>query len=165
MEQLIDPKILVTQIVGFLIVLWVLKRYAWKPVLGLLEERRARIAADVASAQRLRDEAERVKAELEEQLKGIDAQARQRIQAAVAEGQKVAEEIRTTAHRDARSITEKAKADLEMEYKKARAQLRDEMVGMSLGAAERLLEQRMDAPEHKKLVERFLDELGAREKA
>ena len=165
MEQLIDPKILVTQIVGFLIVLWVLKRYAWKPVLGLLEERRARIAADVASAQRLRDEAERVKAELEEQLKGIDAQARQRIQAAVAEGQKVAEEIRTTALRDARSITEKAKADLEMEYKKARAQLRDEMVGMSLDAAERLLEQRMDAPEHKKLVERFLDELGAREKA
>ena len=44
-------------------------------------------------------------------------------------------------------------------------QLRDEMVGMSLDAAERLLEQRMDAPEHKKLVERFLDELGAREKA
>ena len=56
MEQLIDPKILVTQIVGFLIVLWVLKRYAWKPVLGLLEERRARIAADVASAQRLHEQ-------------------------------------------------------------------------------------------------------------
>ena len=43
MEQLIDPKVLVTQIIGFLIVLWVLKRYAWKPVLGLLEERRARL--------------------------------------------------------------------------------------------------------------------------
>jgi F-type H+-transporting ATPase subunit b len=165
MEQLIDPKILVTQVIGFLIVLWVLKRYAWKPVLGLLEERRARIANDVASAEKLRHEAERIKAEYEEQLKGIEVQARQRIQAAVAEGQKVAEEIRTNAHREARAITEKAKADLEMEYKKARAELREEMVAMSLGAAERLLQERMDAPEHRKLVDRFLDELQARGKA
>lgn len=165
MEQLIDPKILVTQVIGFLIVLWVLKRYAWKPVLGLLEERRARIANDVASAERLRHEAERIKAEYEEQLRGIEVQARQRIQAAIGEGQKVADEIRAHAHRDARAITEKAKADLDMEYKKARAQLREEMVAMSLGAAERLLQTRMDAPEHKKLVDRFLDELGAREKA
>ena len=165
MEQLIDPKILVTQIIGFLIVLWVLKRYAWKPVLGLLEERRARIANDVASAEKLRHEAERIRAEYEEQLKGIEAQARQRIQAAVAEGQKVAEEIRANAHREARVITEKAKADLEMEYKKARAELREEMVTMSLSAAERLLQERMDAPEHHKLVERFLDELQAKEKA
>jgi F-type H+-transporting ATPase subunit b len=163
--QLIDLKILVTQVIGFLIVLWVLKRYAWKPVLALLEERRARIANDVASAEKLRQEAERIKAEYEQQLKGIEVQARQRIQSAVAEGQKVAEEIRDNAHREARVITEKAKADLELEYKKARAQLREEIVGMSLGAAERLLQERMDAPEHRKLVDRFLDELQAREKA
>jgi F-type H+-transporting ATPase subunit b len=119
----------------------------------------------VDSAAKLRQEAERVKAEYEEQLKGIEVQARQRIQAAVAEGQKVAEEIRTNAHREARAITEKAKADLEMEYKKARAELREEMVSMSLGAAERLLQERMDAPEHRKLVDRFLDELQARGKA
>ena len=119
MEQL-HPKILVTQIIGFLIVLWVLKRYAWKPVLGLLEERRAPHRQRCGlGGEALRHEAERIRAEYEEQLKGIEVQARERIQAAVAEGQKVAEEIRANAHREARAITEKAKADLEMEYKKA----------------------------------------------
>ncbi len=161
--ELIRLDILITQIIGFLIVLWVLKRYAWGPVLGMLEARRTRIANDVASAEKLRKEAEQIKAEYEEQLKGIEAQARQRIQQAVAEGQQVADKIRDDAHRDARALAEKAKEDLSLEYKKARAQLREEMVTMTLGAAERLLQERMDAAEHRKLVDRFLDELQSRE--
>lgn len=161
--ELIRLDILITQVIGFLIVLWVLKKYAWKPVLGMLEERRVRIANDVASAEKLREEAERIKQEYEEQLKGIEAQARQRIQQAVAEGQKVAEKIRDEAHRDARAMAEKSKDDLAMEYKKARAELRGEMVAMTLGAAERLLQERMDAAEHEKLVDRFLDELQSQE--
>lgn len=161
--ELIRLDILVTQIIGFLIVLWVLKRYAWRPVLGMLEARRTRIANDVAQAEKLREHAQQIKAEYEEQLKGIEAQARQRIQQAVAEGQKVAEKIRNEAHRDARAMAEKAKEDLALEYKKARAQLREEMVALTLGAAERLLQERMDADEHRRLVDKFLDELQKQE--
>jgi F-type H+-transporting ATPase subunit b len=68
--------ILITQIIGFLIVLWVLKRYAWGPILGMLEERRARIANEVQTSERLRQEAEKLKGEYENQLKTIEAQAR-----------------------------------------------------------------------------------------
>jgi F-type H+-transporting ATPase subunit b len=163
MANLVDIPVLLTQILGFLIVLWVLKRYAWKPVLGLLEERRARIAGEVASATRMREEAERLKAEYEDQLKTIETQSRQRIQEAVKEGQKVAEEIRAKAHGEAQRITEKAKADLELEYKKARTRLREEMVTLALGAAERLLQERMDDQEHRKLVDKFLTELQERQ--
>lgn len=161
--ELIRLDILITQIIGFLIVLWVLKRYAWKPVLGMLEARRARIANDVATAEKLRQDAEAIKAQYEEQLKTIEVQARQRIQAAVAEGQKLADKIRDEAHRDVRAMAEKSKDDLALEYKKARAQLREEMVAMTLGAAERLLQERMDTAEHRKLVDRFLDELQSQE--
>jgi F-type H+-transporting ATPase subunit b len=161
--ELIRLDILITQIIGFLIVLWVLKRYAWKPVLGMLEARRARIANDVATAEKLRQDAEAIRAQYEEQLKTIEVQARQRIQAAVAEGQKLADKIRDEAHRDVRAMAEKSKDDLALEYKKARAQLREEMVAMTLGAAERLLQERMDTAEHRKLVDRFLDELQSQE--
>ncbi len=165
MANLVDIPVLLTQIVGFLIVLWVLKRYAWKPILGILEERRTRIETEITDAARLRDEAERLKAEYEEQLRSIEAQARQRIQEAVAEGQKVAEDIRASARDEARKITEKAKADLEMEYKKARSQLREEMVTLALGAAERLLQEQMDDKEHRRLVDKFLTELQQTETA
>jgi F-type H+-transporting ATPase subunit b len=153
--------VLVTQIIGFLIVLWVLRRYAWGPVLGMLEQRRARIADEVATSERLRREAEGLKAEYEAQLRTIEAQARDRIQKAVAEGQKVAEEIRANAQNEARAIAEKGRASLELDVKKARVELREEIVAMALGAAERLLRERLDAREHGKIVERFLDELEA----
>ena len=161
--ELINFPILVTQIIGFLIVLWVLKRYAWGPVLGMLEARRARIANDVASAEKLRREAEQIKSEYEAQIQSIEAESRRRIQAAVAEGERVAEKIREEAHREVRAIAEKAKADLAMEYKKARAELREDMVTLALGAAERLLEERLDEAEHRRLVDRFLDELQNQE--
>jgi F-type H+-transporting ATPase subunit b len=155
--------ILITQMFGFLIVFWVLRRYAWGPMLGMLEERRTRIANEVQTSERLRREAEELKVEYENQLKTIEAQARQRIQEAVSEGQKVAEEIRSKAFEEAEAITKKAKASLDMEYKKARVELRGEMVDMALGAAERLLHEKLDTEEHRKVVDRFLTELQEQE--
>ena len=165
MEGLIRPDVVLTQILGFLIVLWVLRRYAWGPVMNMLEERRARVAKDVSDAEALRREAEALKADYARQLETIEAQARQRIQEAVAEGQQVAEEIRAAAHDEAKRFTEKAVADLELEYKKAHAALRQDMVGLALGAAERLMQEKLDAAEHRRLIDRFLDELSAEEKA
>ena len=153
--------VLVTQIIGFLIVLWVLRRYAWGPVLGMLEERRVRIANEVATAERLRQEAMALKAEYENQLRTIENQARERIQKAVVEGQKVAEEIRANAQAEARAIADRARANLELDIKKARVELREEIVALALGAAERLLHERLDAKEHGRVVERFLSELEA----
>ena len=155
--------ILITQMIGFLIVLWVLKRYAWGPILGMLEERRTRIAKQVSDSEKLRREAEELKTEYQKQLKTIEAQARQRILEAVAEGQKVAEEIRASAHQEARAITEKAKSTLEMEYKKARVELRSEIVATALGAAERLLQKKLDDQEQRRLVDRFVSELEGQE--
>jgi len=161
--DLISVKILITQMIGFGIVFLILKRYAWGPILGMLEERRIRIASEVKASEDLRREAEELKAEYENQIKTIEAQARQRIQEAVAEGQKVSEEIRAKAFQDAEAITEKAKANLEMEYKKARVELRSEIVAMAVGGAERLLHEQLDSDEHRKVVDRFLTELQEQE--
>ena len=161
--DLISVKILVTQMIGFGIVFLILKRYAWGPILGMLEERRTRIAGEVKASEDLRREAEELKAEYENQIKTIEAQARQRIQEAVSEGQKVAEEIRAKAFQEAEAITEKAKASLEMEYKKARVELRSEIVSLAVGGAERLLQEQLDSEEHRKVVDRFLTELQEQE--
>jgi F-type H+-transporting ATPase subunit b len=163
--ELIRLDIVITQIIGFLIVLWVLKRYAWGPVLGMLEERRNRIAREVGDAEKLRQDAERLKADYEQQLQTIESQARQRIQKAAGEGKKVAEEMRQAALDEARKITEKAKADLDREYQKARVELRGDIVNLALGAAERLLVEKVDTEEHRRLVDRFLTDLETREKA
>jgi F-type H+-transporting ATPase subunit b len=163
MGDLIRVDLLVTQILGFLIVLWVLRKYAWGPILNMLEERRSKIAHDVDSARKLREEAETLKAEYEQHLRTIETQTRQRMQEAIQEGQKVAEEIRAKAHAEARQIAEKAKSELDQEVKKARVELRKDMVTLSLGAAERLLQRSIDGDEQRRLVDSFLDELQEQE--
>src|SRR5438067_493977 len=93
--SLIDIRLVLTQIVGFLILLWALRKWAWGPVLGMLEQRRQAIAGQFADAERLQAEADQAKARWEQELRGIEAQARQRIQEAMAEGQKLAGEIKS----------------------------------------------------------------------
>lgn len=157
--EIIDFSILITQILGFLIVLWVLRKVAWGPVLGKLEERRQKIAGDVASAETLRREAEELKAKYESELREIEAQARERIQLAVSEGQKVAEEIRAEARGEADRLRAKVQADIQSEYDKARAALKEDVVKLALGAAERLVSAEMDENRQRKLVEDFLSEV------
>ncbi|NNF07544.1 MAG: F0F1 ATP synthase subunit B [Candidatus Eisenbacteria bacterium] len=155
----IQLDVLVTQIIGFIIVLMVLRKFAWGPILQNLDARRERIKNDVDAAEQLKHDAETLKLKYEEEMKSIEAQARERIQLAVSEGQKVAEEIRAEARAEAQQLREKTKADIEMEYKKAQASLHQDVVQMALGAAGHLVGESLDDDGHRKLVDKFLAEL------
>ena len=149
-----------TQIIAFLIFAWILKRYAWGPILGLLDERRARIAGEFDQADRLREEADQLRADYETRMRGIEQEARERIQQAVAEGRRVAQEMRQQAHDEARAITGKARQNIQLEVDKARLQLKEEMTGVVLEALERILRRKIDRGEHERLIGDFIENAG-----
>lgn len=148
-----------THLVGFLVALFILKRYAWKPILQVLDDRRQKITDEFAEIESQRQKTDLLFAEYETKLREIEDQARARINEAVVEGQKVAGEIKLHAQEEARRITARAQSDLERELAKARVQLKEEMVGLTLGATERLLREKLDPASHRKMVERFLSEV------
>lgn len=148
-----------THLVGFLVAFIILKAYAWKPILKVLDDRRAKIAGEFAGIEEQKQKTEALFAEYEQRLSKIEDEARRRIQDAVAEGQKVASEIKQQAQDEARRINERAGADIERELAKARVQLKEEMIGLTLGATERLLREKLDPAGHRKIVERFLSEV------
>ena len=115
MGSLIDIKQVLTQIVGFLIFLFLIRKYAWGPVLQTLEDRKAKIAGDLADAERKKQEAAELRAKLEQELRGIDQQARQKIQEAMAEGQRIASDIKSDAQAQARARLDRAEAEIEGE--------------------------------------------------
>ena len=163
MNGLIDIPQVATQIVGFLLLVWLLRKFAWGPILNVLEARRARIAGDFASAERAMAEANETKAKLEAELRGIEVRARQRLQESVAEGEKVAAEIRHQAQRDAASRLERAQDDIQREREKAKEMLKEQVVHLSLRTAEKILRQKLDEPAQRKLVGEFIDEVGAQQ--
>lgn len=158
--------VIVTQILGFLIVLFVLRKFAWGPVLGLLEARREKIRQSFEDIEAQKAEIAKLKAQYEAELKTIETQARQRMNEAVAEGQKLAADIEASARERSRQELEKLKGDVEREYQAARVRFKEEMVTIALGAAERMVRDSLDRQKQSKLVEDFLTDLdtAAREK-
>ena len=150
----------VTQILGFLIALLILKKYAWGPVLNLLEERRQKIQAEFDRIDVTKQEIAALRTEIEGQLRNMEAQARVRIQEAVQEGQRVATEITDKARGEARDLVERAKEEIGRDRDKARVELRNEMVQMVVTATERIVSERLDDAKHKEKIASFIDSLA-----
>jgi F-type H+-transporting ATPase subunit b len=159
--NLIDIPQVATQILGFLLMVWILRRYAWGPLIGMLEARREKIAGEFKEADRLKAEAVGLKAKYEADIKTIEAHARHRMTEAVAEGQRVAEEIKAQAQKDATARLERAQDEIAREREKAKEILKQQVIGLSLRTAEKILRQKLDDPAQRQLTGEFIDEVGA----
>jgi F-type H+-transporting ATPase subunit b len=160
MENLIDIKLVLTQILGFILLVWILGRFAWGPIVSGLEERRRKIAGEFAEAERRQKDADAEKAKFEAELRGIDALKRASIQEGIADGQRVAAEIKTQANDEAQARLQRAEDEMEREREKAKELLKERVVALSIRTAEKILQSKLDDPAQRKLAAAFIDEVG-----
>jgi F-type H+-transporting ATPase subunit b len=147
---------MITQIVAFGLFLLILKRYAWGPLTQILDSRKEAIESQFRKVDELKSEAERIEAEYEAKLKDIDTEARRHVQEAVADGQRVKDEIIARAREEAEELREKQERLLQLEVAKARIEIRDEVVQMTMSATEKLLRETVDRDKHRQLVSDFI---------
>ncbi|HOE11604.1 MAG TPA: F0F1 ATP synthase subunit B [bacterium] len=150
---------IITNIIGFLIVLWILKKFAWRPLLHIMDERRNKIASELHRIEELNRQVQERQEEYEKKLQEIENLSRERINAAVYEGRKIAAEIQANARKEAEIIREKAKATIEIEVAKAREELRTEVVELTLMATEKIIRENLDDDKHRRLITEFVDHL------
>jgi F-type H+-transporting ATPase subunit b len=148
-----------THAVGFLITVWILKRYAWKPLLSLMDERREKIAGEFEKIEVGKADVARLNEDYQAKLRNIEDERREKLLQAVEEGKDMAAEIKAQALEETKQARAKAKADLEREVSKAKVQLRDELVSMTVTATEKILRERVDEAKHRELIGRFIDQL------
>jgi len=153
----LDFQLILTHIVGFVITVLILKKFAWKPILGILQERRQKIKAEFDGIEDQKAETAKVRADYEARLKDIDAISRQKLTEAINEGHRIAAEIREQGRHEARDIISRAKAELERDVVKARATLKKDMVDMTITAAEKIIAARLDEPGNRRLIAEFID--------
>lgn len=150
---------ILTHAVGFLLALWVLKRFAWGPLLALMEERRNKIVDEFNEIEAEKENVAKLTADYEAKLKDIDTERRAKIVEAVEEGKKVAAEMKSDAQQDIKEMQTKAKADLEREVAKAKTQLRDEMIALTMSATEKIIHEKLTDDKHRELIGRFIENL------
>jgi F-type H+-transporting ATPase subunit b len=149
---------IVTQIIGFLVAVWLLKRYAWEGLLGFMEKRRQTIASTFEEIERARSEVEADKSKYEKELENIESTRRLKIQEAAQEANKLAGQIKEEARREAIATREKTRQDIAIELDKANTILRDRMIDAVITSAEKVIKEKLDKERHKKLISEFLDE-------
>jgi F-type H+-transporting ATPase subunit b len=155
----IQWQLLLTHAVGFLITLWILKRFAWGPLLGIMEERRNKIAEEFDKIEQEKEKVARLTAEYEAKLRDIESERRARIVEAFNEGKKVAEEIKAAAKKEAKQIQAKARSELARDIAKAKVQLKEEMIYITMTAAEKIIKEKLDDEKHRQLIGSFIDNL------
>lgn len=143
----------------FVILVALLGRFAWKPLIHALEEREKRLEAEREAAEEARLVAEKIRSELDERLKHIGDEAQAAIESAAASGARAKDSIVDEAKGHAKAIVEKAREEMESEKQRLIAELRQEVAGLSVMAAERILNKKIDAAEQKDVLEDFFREI------
>ena len=148
-------------LVVFCILVFILGKYAWSPILAAVEAREKGIQAALDGAAALNKEATGLLAEHKEQLADARRQANELIAEGKAVGETVRKDIEEKARAEAQSIVDQALAEIERERDAALDSLRKESVELALAAASRLIQENFDQAKDRQLVERYLSELGA----
>lgn len=146
-------------IVTFLSLVFILKTFAWGPMLHAIDAREARLRADREAAEAARAAAEKIQKDLEARLSGAHAQARDLVTQATKDAEILKSRLRADAEADAQRIREKTQAELAEDAERLKRELRTEVAGLTVMAAERLLRKSVDDNVQKTVLEGFFKDL------
>jgi F-type H+-transporting ATPase subunit b len=153
----INPGLMIWTIILFLLLLTVLRRYAWGPILALLDARESGIQEALDKAANEREEAERLLSDHRAQLAEARKEAQQILSDARATGEKVRKDIEDKARAEGQAMVENARKDIVRERDEALDAIRKETVELALAAAGKLIHERLDEGRDRALVQTYLD--------
>jgi F-type H+-transporting ATPase subunit b len=160
--ELLNPGIglLFWMTLSFLLVLFILKKFAWKPIMKGLREREESISESLHAAEKAREEMKLLQFSNQELMK----EAKDQRDSILSEARKLKEAIienaRQKAGEEANRIIENAKASIEYEKMAAITDLKNQLASLSIEIAEKILEQELTQKErHKELVKKLIDEM------
>lgn len=166
MEQIaealyLDWHLILTQFFGFIILLFLLNQFVFKKVYGVLEERRDNIKQVYDQLDADRAAMEETRRQYEQRLADIEAEAREKIQAAVKEAQGLRDNLVSDARAQAESIVTQGRSDSERERQQAFLEMRQQIVALAIGAAGKVIGENLNDARHTSLVDDFIGSVGS----
>jgi F-type H+-transporting ATPase subunit b len=154
-----DPGLFIWTILTFLVLLALLTKYAWKPLLAALQARQDRIRESLEGARAASDEMERVRRESAEIMRQARIEADAIISSSRTDGERVREEIKQKARAEAASILAAAERRIELEASRAREQVRRDAADLSIMIASRILRRNLSPEDNRVLIDEVIGSL------
>jgi F-type H+-transporting ATPase subunit b len=152
----------VIQLIAFLILMGLLAKFAFNPLLGIMEQRKQLVQDQIKNAENSRLSAERALEEQKQALQQARKEAHEIIEQARVTSVKQADDIIVAAKTEATRLKEEAIRDIESEKNKAVASLRAQVAGMSVMIASKIIEKQIDEKAQEQLVDQYLKEVASK---
>ena len=156
----LDGWTFLAQICNLMIQLVIFNKLLLNPVKKVIAERKAKADSQIADAEKLRTEAEAIKAEYEQNLQNARTEANQIVAAAQKTAAARSEELLGEARAQAAALKQKAEADIAQERKKAVNEVKDEIGGMAMEIASKVVEREIKEADHQDLIDEFIKNVG-----
>jgi len=156
----IDFQLILVQAVGFLLLVVILKKFAFGPMVAMLQRRQDTIRGNMDEAASRRDEMVRLQQEYQQRLAQIEDEARDKIQAAVKEAQAARDEIVARAQAERESIVQRGYSEVASERDKAMVEVRDQIADLAVKAASQVVRQHLDRETHAQLIDQVIGGIG-----
>ena len=156
----IVPWTLIATLCNLLIQVLLIKKFLFKPIRNILEKRKALADAEIREAEKAKEEAAAIKTEYEENMKNAREKANEILTSAQKSATLQSEDIIREASKQAVSIKEKAERDIEQEKRKAVNEIKNEIGGMAMEIAGKVIEREIKAEDHTKLIDEFIEKVG-----
>jgi F-type H+-transporting ATPase subunit b len=154
----VNLPLLVVFVINFIVLFVLLRLFLYKPVLKMLDERAKKTKDAMELAEETKKEFEQAKDDVQKQIEKGRQEAQAIIAQAVQVGEKLKEESRQEASKQAQTIVDRTRAELGAERDKIIEDLRREFVDISIAAAEKVIKETLDKEKHRKLIEETLQE-------
>jgi F-type H+-transporting ATPase subunit b len=155
----INPGLIVWTIITFLVLLSVMTKFAWKPILKMLEERESKIRIALEEADRARTEAAEMLKQNEKNLARAEEEYKKMIQEGKALAEKLKEDIVSKARQQAQQELKLAMEEIKRNVDAAKLQLRAEVADLAIKATEKILEETLDEKRQKQLIDSVMNKL------
>ena len=153
---------ILAQMLNFFILVWILARFAYKPLVSMMQERKERIAKDLADAQAARNEAGQFKADYAAQIANARQEAQQIVEKAVQQAEATTREQLAAAREQIEREKERARQDIVNERDRAMNNLRNEVISLSVAMATKVVAKDMDSETNTKLIEDAIAKLDSK---
>jgi F-type H+-transporting ATPase subunit b len=157
-----DPGLFIWTILTFLVLVGLLAKFAWRPLLEALERRQATIAGALDDAKLARQELERLQKESAEMMRQARVEAEAIIARSRSDADALREELKLRARTEAATIVKNAEQQIQLEAARAIQQIRHEAIDLSVSIASKILQRQVSREDNEALIEATLKQVEAR---
>lgn len=156
----IAPWTMIFQLINLLILMVAFKKVLFKPVMAILEKRRAEIEGHYEEAEKAETAAKTMKADYEEKMAGAREEADRVIRTATESANAMSQSIVSDAREQAGQIKRRAESEIEMERRKAFDEVKGELSGIALDIAQQVIEREVKEKDHEAFINEFIENVG-----